>query len=544
MILRCFVFLILFAAVAARGDTGSTASQSVSLAWDPSPSAAVTGYYFYTGLSGTTNFTKVDVGTSTSYTVTNLQARVAYCFYVTAHDRLGVESAPSSVITYTLLQPLIVSLPAVNVALDKTNITERDATGCTFTFTRTGDTTAALPVPISIGGTALNGIDYNYISNVVVIPAGAAAAFIVVVPVDDVRVNPTKTLVLSVASSAAYQVGANGSATLSILDTDVSSDGTGMSDREKLLAGLNPKDPRSNLKILSVRPSSPGQMQVTWSSVPAVTYRVLTKNSPADTNWNFASPPITASRSATSWLHSTTNGACFYAMAVVPSPSPALLSAARSLAGGVSLSWSAIPGLAYCLLAKYSPGATNWTTVSPPITATNSVMNWTDAAGNSASSYMVSINPASTPKILSVKPDPPADVFVKWSSAPGVAYQVLAKTSLNDKNWTAVSPAIIASGPVTSWFHPTNNNSGYYRIAILSQLNPTIQSVKPSGSGQVTVAWSSFPGVTYQLLAKFSASDPNWTLMAPPVTATNSVASATCATTSSSAFFRIFVMTR
>ncbi len=66
----------------------------------------------------------------------------------------------------------------------------------TFTVTRTGSTERPLRVYYYTGGTAKNGVDYQALSNYVVIPAGAATADIVVTPIDDLLVEGNETVLV------------------------------------------------------------------------------------------------------------------------------------------------------------------------------------------------------------------------------------------------------------------------------------------------------------------------------------------------------------
>ena len=77
-------------------------TQSVTLAWDPSPDPSVAGYCFYVAAWGTASPPqRVDVGSQTQFTITNLQRGVTYLFYVTAYDGAHTESDPSNQITHT-----------------------------------------------------------------------------------------------------------------------------------------------------------------------------------------------------------------------------------------------------------------------------------------------------------------------------------------------------------------------------------------------------------------------------------------------------------
>jgi len=76
--------------------------QSLTLAWDPSPSSTVSGYALYYGASATNLDYYVDVGTNTSYLATGLQQGQTNYFAVVAYNAQGVESPFSNLITYVV----------------------------------------------------------------------------------------------------------------------------------------------------------------------------------------------------------------------------------------------------------------------------------------------------------------------------------------------------------------------------------------------------------------------------------------------------------
>lgn len=63
-----------------------------------------------------------------------------------------------------------------------------------FTVTRTGPNDFALPVQYHLEGSAQNGVDYEFLSGLVVIPAGSTTALITVTPFDDGLVELTETV--------------------------------------------------------------------------------------------------------------------------------------------------------------------------------------------------------------------------------------------------------------------------------------------------------------------------------------------------------------
>src|SRR5437879_4205543 len=79
--------------------------------------------------------------------------------------------------------------PTVVVAATDANASEQGLDTGTFTISRTGDTTSALTVKYTLGGTAQNGVDYQSLSGVMTMAAGASSADVTVTPIDDTEVE-------------------------------------------------------------------------------------------------------------------------------------------------------------------------------------------------------------------------------------------------------------------------------------------------------------------------------------------------------------------
>ncbi len=120
-----------------------------------------------------------------------------------------------------LPQPLTrQSLPSVTVSASPASVAENSALGVAFTFARGEAGNSGLRVNFSVSGTAMNGADYAQVQNAITIPAGAAAASLAVIPVNDSTVEPSETISVAVSQSPDYTIGQPGSATATILDDD------------------------------------------------------------------------------------------------------------------------------------------------------------------------------------------------------------------------------------------------------------------------------------------------------------------------------------
>src|SRR5207248_2182257 len=106
--------------------------------------------------------------------------------------------------------------PTVTVVATDANATEDGSDPATFTFTRSGNTDSDLTVNYDLSGTATKWDDYRRaegdMPTSITIPAGSASARLTIYAVDDVEVEGDETVVLTLSSDAAYDVGSPNSA--------------------------------------------------------------------------------------------------------------------------------------------------------------------------------------------------------------------------------------------------------------------------------------------------------------------------------------------
>jgi hypothetical protein len=137
----------------------------------------------------------------------------AYVMSLTVTNPSGAASSDS--VTVNAYTPATVSVVAIDASASEAG---RDPG--TFTFTRTGSTSAALLVQYGVGGSATSGADYAALSGSVTIPAGAASATVTVTPVDDPDAEAPETVDVTVQADGAYTVGTPSTAMVTIADDD------------------------------------------------------------------------------------------------------------------------------------------------------------------------------------------------------------------------------------------------------------------------------------------------------------------------------------
>jgi len=111
--------------------------------------------------------------------------------------------------------------PTVTVAAADLLAAESGTDPGSFMVSRTGSTATPLTVRYSLGGTAQNGSDYQTLSGSVTIAAGATSANVIVLPIDDRRIEIAELVILTLSADDAYNIGLLNTATVTILDNDI-----------------------------------------------------------------------------------------------------------------------------------------------------------------------------------------------------------------------------------------------------------------------------------------------------------------------------------
>ena len=142
-------------------------------------------------------------------------------------DAAYTVEAPSSAIVTIADDEQPGTLPVATIAATDANAAEDGGDTGTFTVMRSGDTTGALTVHYTVGGTATAGGDYTALSGSVTILATMSSATILVTPLSDSLVEGAETVIATLSADAAYTVGSASTATVTIADNEEEEDGGG-----------------------------------------------------------------------------------------------------------------------------------------------------------------------------------------------------------------------------------------------------------------------------------------------------------------------------
>jgi hypothetical protein len=156
------------------------------------------------------NFAPVNNGTVEPTEFLNISVRETEDYVLTtlAEQRITIRDDDQS------------AVPAVTIATLEEPVLENGMNRAGFVLTRTGSTTADLPVTYSVGGTATAALDYASLLGTVIIPAGSVSAVVELRVLDDKDVEPNETVSLTINPSPTYTI-TTATAAETILDDDV-----------------------------------------------------------------------------------------------------------------------------------------------------------------------------------------------------------------------------------------------------------------------------------------------------------------------------------
>ena len=199
-------------------DTTPVVGQTLMV--DPSgivDSDGLTGAtYAYRWVRVASGGTETEVGAGSSYTVVAADVGATLKVEASFTDDGGAEETVESAATATVEA---VPVPTVSVAPRKTPVSEGDP-AAEFTLTRTGDTTAALRVRISVSETGDMVSAGNEGEKTRTLPAGQSQVVIPVPTVKDSVHEADSVVTLALVADPAYELGAEPSAAVTVEDDD------------------------------------------------------------------------------------------------------------------------------------------------------------------------------------------------------------------------------------------------------------------------------------------------------------------------------------
>lgn len=108
--------------------------------------------------------------------------------------------------------------PEVTIVASTTTASEHTGASADFTLARTGAAMKALTVPITLGGTAQAGVDYQTVPTEITLPVGQSGVPLTIVPLADDVAEGTETVRINLGASSLFDAGTPSWAEASFLD--------------------------------------------------------------------------------------------------------------------------------------------------------------------------------------------------------------------------------------------------------------------------------------------------------------------------------------
>jgi hypothetical protein len=143
--------------------------------------------------------------------------------------QLGIASSPGNYLVDGSVSANLTLLddPAVvNISVSDGLASEAPGETGSFLFTRSGgDLAAGLPIQLSVSGTAINDVDYRFISSSATLPSNQPSAILLLEPILDQLIEGPETVRLTLIGNSNFLVGQSPSAEIVILDDFLFSNG-------------------------------------------------------------------------------------------------------------------------------------------------------------------------------------------------------------------------------------------------------------------------------------------------------------------------------
>ncbi|MEJ7595628.1 MAG: choice-of-anchor D domain-containing protein, partial [Planctomycetaceae bacterium] len=118
------------------------------------------------------------------------------------------------------VKAVVTGNPEITVTATDPNASEAGPNTGTYTFSRSGDSSAVLTVNFNVTGTATSGTDYTAFGTSVTFAANQATKTLTLTPIDDYLAEADETAIVTLATGSGYTVGSPSSATVTIADDD------------------------------------------------------------------------------------------------------------------------------------------------------------------------------------------------------------------------------------------------------------------------------------------------------------------------------------
>jgi len=269
----------------------------------------------------------------------------------------------------------------------------------TFTITRAGLNTAPVTVYYRMSGTALNGVDYEWLPGAVVIPAGASSADVTLTPVDDSFAEGPQFAVLTLREGADYIFNGSPAAVITIEDNEPTPPVTVTATYDHATESGTAWGWFTFARTGDTANPMTVHFRLSGTATPGVDYRARDGDVPDSIvipagAWEAVlmivavdDTEVEGDETVVLTLDLTGDSAVVTIHGnAAPPPTIAIAKAGSDM----QVTWAGTPGATYRVAGKNSLTDAHWNDLSPLITATTTLASWTDTAdGRSTQRYYI-----------------------------------------------------------------------------------------------------------------------------------------------------------
>jgi hypothetical protein len=173
------------------------------------------GNHAVAGIGGSNGPNSIFHDGSTSVTNTNFDGLVAEVVYYNGTPQTGTIPSVQQFLAGKYASDPVV----VDVSVSSSSVVENSGGSANFVFTKNVPQAYDLTVNFTVGGTATSGTDYQALSGTVIIPAYQLTGQVAMIPIDDLDLEVTEDVSVTVTTGANYEIGIS-NASINIVDDE------------------------------------------------------------------------------------------------------------------------------------------------------------------------------------------------------------------------------------------------------------------------------------------------------------------------------------
>jgi subtilisin-like proprotein convertase family protein len=299
-----------------------------------------------------------------------------------------------------------------------------------------------------------------------------------------------------------------------------------------------------------------------WATTVGLQYELQGKKTIADTDWSVLLGPFIATNTLVNYCINLPTDFAFFQVVETqtgtnPPPVQTVVNPDVSVStNSVCLSWDSTVGAVYQVQGMTTVVDSAWSTLDSAFIATNTSSTYCIPRPTPFQFFQIIANGGGTTPPPATNGTPVVaeltissnGLCLTWASQIGTNYFIEAKKTITDVTWTNVAGPITATATSTTECLPTNTPYQFFQVIEngggttppppATNGTPVVAELTVSSNG-LCLSWASQIGTNYFIEAKKTITDPTWTNLVGPITATATLTSHCLPTNTPYQFFQV-----